>query len=129
EHVRLAVLQPGEKIRWSGGPDPRMAFRHGLPVTVTFAIMLAVGGGIMLPIALELGLVVWLVLVPYVATCLGFCAIPVIARAVANRTRYVVTDQQVIVFLDLFGKRVTTHYAGDFGDVSLVDARGSLGSI
>lgn len=127
-----ALLKPGERILWSGGPDVRAYTLRGAWFLVPFSIL---WGGF--AIFWEVSALSARAPFPFALFGLPFVAIGLymifgrflVAKREAERSVYVLTDRRVIQLVGAFKQTLTEIALRDLPPVSLTEQSGGLGTI
>jgi hypothetical protein len=127
-----ALLRPGERLLWSGGPDVRAYTLRGAWFIVPFSIL---WGGF--AIFWEVSALSARAPLPFALFGLPFVAVGLylifgrllVAKREAERSVYALTDQRVIQLVGAFRQTLTEIALRDLPPLSLTQQPGGLGTI
>jgi hypothetical protein len=135
-----AELESGERLLWSGQPDPRRSMIRSIPIVLfgipwtAFAVFWTAGAaGFTLPDfdkPAELIFVLFpLFGVPFILVGLGMLTSPYWAYRKAQKTLYAVTDRRVLIASFGRSKKVESYFEQDIGDISRTERADGSGDI
>lgn len=138
-YLRTQLLQPGEKIIWTGRPNPGRAMLLGKLQTAYGAFFLifttiwagAVWGGFSADLSNFAGIGIIFVLVPiyFYAVSLWMLSTPLRNWRKARRTRYAVTEQRVIILRQGWRIRTNIFTPASITDYEQIEKIGGHGDI
>ncbi len=135
-------LEPGEKMLWSGQPDPKRLSRKallislfGIPWTAFALFWVVAAAGFKLPdftfssFSDGFHAVFPLFGIPFVLIGLGMFTAPYWAYRSAKRTVYAITNRRALVISFGRAKRVQSYFEQDISDISRVERADGSGNI